>query len=274
MMVRDALRAATEQLIDSDTARLDAELLMAHALGVSRDTLLMQHLDGYIPVGFDALLQRRITHEPLAYITGTRDFWTITLGVAPGVLIPRPDSETLIEAAVAHFGATGPTRVLDLGTGSGALLLAALHHWPKATGLGIDASEAALEIARKNAAAIAPGRAIMRIGDWATGIAERFDLILCNPPYVETDASLSPDVLREPHAALFSGADGLDDYRRIIPQLAARIAPHGLIAMEIGYRQASAVQMLFAEQKMATSSVKDLGGRDRAILHFALGKHA
>jgi release factor glutamine methyltransferase len=274
MMVRDALRAATEQLIDSDTARLDAELLMAHALGISRDALLVHQLDGLVPVGFDALLRRRIAHEPLAYITGTRDFWTITLGVAPGVLIPRPDSETLIEAAVAHFGATGPTRVLDLGTGSGALLLAALHHWPKATGLGIDISEAALAIAQKNAAAIAPGRATMRIGDWATGIAERFDLILCNPPYVETDASLSLDVLREPHAALFSGADGLDDYRRIIPQLATRIAPHGLIAMEIGYRQASAVQMLFAEQEMATSSVKDLGGRDRAILHFALGKRA
>ncbi|MEQ1548785.1 MAG: peptide chain release factor N(5)-glutamine methyltransferase [Chakrabartia sp.] len=274
MTVRDALRAATARLTDSDTPRLDAELLMAHALGVSRDILLMQHLDAPVPVQFDTLLSRRIAHEPLAYITGTRDFWTITLNVAPGVLIPRPDSETLIEAAIAHFGAAGPKRVLDLGTGSGALLLAALDHWPSATGVGIDASETALEIARRNADVIAPGRATLCHGDWASGLTERFDLILCNPPYVETAAQLSPDVLNEPRSALFAGVDGLDDYRRIIPYLSALIAPEGLIAMEIGYEQATLVQALFAEQGMATVLAKDLGGRDRALLHFALGKPA
>ena len=114
-------------------------------------------------------------------------------------------------------------------------------------------------------------RATFQQGDWALGVTGQFDLILCNPPYVETTANLSPDVLNEPHSALFAGADGLDDYRLIIPQLAALIAPHGLIAMEIGHTQAQAVSAVFAESGMATSCRKDLGGRDRAILHFALG---
>lgn len=274
MTVRDALRAATARLTHSDTPRLDAELLMAYALGIGRDMLLIQYLDAPVPVQFDTVLSRRIAREPLAYITGMRDFWTISLEVTPDVLIPRPDSETLIEAAIAHFGSAEPVRVLDLGTGSGALLLAALDHWPRATGLGIDASEAALKIARRNADRIAPDRATLRHGDWASGMTEKFDLILCNPPYVETEAQLSPDVLNEPYSALFAGVDGLDDYRRIIPHLSALIAPAGLIAMEIGYQQATLVQALFAEQGMATTLAKDLGGRDRALLHFALGKPA
>ena len=123
----------------SDTPRLDAELLMAHALGVSREAMLLDALDTPAPADFEEFLIRRLAHEPVAYITGTRDFWTISLKIAPGVLIPRPDSETLIEAAVEHFGAASPQTILDLGTGSGALLLAALAQWPRATGLGIDA---------------------------------------------------------------------------------------------------------------------------------------
>lgn len=271
--IRHQLANAAEALITvSDTPRLDAELLMAHSLGVSRDELLMRHLDAAAPDAFASFLTRRLTHEPLAYITGTRDFWTITLKVAPGVLIPRPDSETLIEAAVDHFGQAGPKRVLDLGTGSGALLLAALAQWPDARGLGIDASEVALTIARENAQALGMAdRAILQQGDWALGLTGQFDLILCNPPYVESAAMLSPEVMNEPHTALFAGADGLDDYRHIIPQLAALIAPQGLIAMEIGHTQAQAVSALFAQSGMATSCRKDLGGRPRAILHFALG---
>ena len=184
MTLRNALAAAAKRLAGgSDTARLDAELLAAHALGLSRETMLMGHLDGGVPDVFEALVARRAGGEPLAYITGTRDFWTITLSVAPGVLIPRPDSETLIEAAVAHFGARSPRTVLDLGTGSGALLLAALDQWPEARGLGIDRSEAALAIARANAARLCMAdRADFGIGGWAHRIADIFDLIRRNPP--------------------------------------------------------------------------------------------
>ena len=272
-IIRQSLASATA-LLDavSDTPRLDAELLMADALGVARDTLLMRHLDGAVPAGFAALLDRRLANEPLAYITGIRDFWTITLRVAPGVLIPRPDSETLIEAAVAHFSSHAPKRILDLGTGSGALLLAALAQWSGAQGLGIDASEKALEQAEMNAIDLGMAeRARFQTGDWAADVNGQFDLILCNPPYVETTATLSPEVMNEPHDALFAGKDGLDDYRRIIPQLPALIAPGGLIAVEIGHTQAAAVGALFAASGMQSKCAHDLAGRDRAILHFALG---
>ncbi len=273
LIIRHELAHAAAALITvSDTPRLDAELLMALALGVSRDKLLMRHLDAAAPDAFAPFLARRLAHEPLAYIIGTRDFWTITLAVAPGVLIPRPDSETLIDAAVDHFGTVGPRTVLDLGTGSGALLLAALAQWPEALGLGIDASDGALIVACENAESLGmTDRASFQKGDWAVGLAGQFDLILCNPPYVESAATLSPEVMNEPHSALFAGADGLDDYQIIIPQLPALIAPRGLIAMEIGHLQAQEVSALFAGSGMETSCRKDLGGRERAVLHFALG---
>jgi release factor glutamine methyltransferase len=274
MTLREALSDAARQLVPvSDTPRLDAELLMAHALGVSRETMLLGHLDDDAPSGFGPLLARRQLHEPLAYITGTRDFWTITLNVAPGVLIPRPDSETLIEAAVAHFGETGPKRILDLGTGSGALLLAGLSQWPSATGLGVDASSAALAIAQANAVRLGlAGRAQLVPGNWAEGIEEGFDLILCNPPYVETGATLARQVHDyEPAMALFAGVDGLDAYRVLIPQLPERLAPGGMIALEIGSAQATGVSGLFRASGLYPEVRQDLAGRDRAILHFSLG---
>jgi release factor glutamine methyltransferase len=274
MRLREALKEAAVRLAPvSDTPRLDAELLMAHALGVSREALLLGHLDDGTPDEFEVLLDRRLSREPLAYITGHRDFWTIRLKVAPGVLIPRPDSETLIEAAVAYFGVSGPRTVLDLGTGSGALLLAALAQWPAATGLGIDASQAALEIAKANANALGlEPRARFALGNWAEGIADRFDLILCNPPYVESDAVLPADVRdHEPASALFAGADGLDDYCRLVPQLPALLNPGGMIAVEIGATQAAVVTALFGANGLEAEVRQDLGGRDRAIVHFSLG---
>ena len=192
-----ALREATQAFEDiSDTPRLDAELLMAHALGVARETLLLDRPEMAVPISFAALVERRASGEPIAYLTGRRGFWTIELDVAPGVLIPRPDSETLIAAAVEHFGGSaGPKRVLDLGTGSGALLLAALDQWPQARGLGVDRSIMALGQARANAERLGmAGRAEFSRGDWAEGLDGRFDLILCNPPYVATGASLAPGV--------------------------------------------------------------------------------
>jgi release factor glutamine methyltransferase len=267
--IRAALaRAAADLAATSETARLDAELLMAHALGVEREAMLLGRLDDPVPAGFAPLVARRAGHEPVAYIIGSRDFWTIRLAVAPGVLIPRPDSETLIEAAVAHFGRPGPARILDLGVGSGALLLAALAEWPQATGLGIDASASAAAIAQANAERLGLAeRAAIRLGDWGEGIDECFDLILCNPPYVERDAGLAPDVVRfEPASALFAGADGLNDYRRLAPQIGRLLAPGGLAAIEIGADQADSVLALVAAAGLVGSVRTDLAGRDRVIL--------
>jgi release factor glutamine methyltransferase len=263
------LRAAASRLSQiSDTPRLDAELLMAQALGLEREEVLLSRLGDPAPPGFEVLVSRRLAHEPVAYITGRRAFWTIELEVGPGVLIPRPDSETLMEAAVAHFGREGPKRVLDLGTGSGALLLAALDQWAKATGVGVDASEAALAIAASNAERLGlADRASFGIGDWAEGLEERFDLILCNPPYVEQDAPLPPEVARwEPGSALFAGEDGLNAYRRLVPAIRRLLAPAGVACFEIGWDQASSAAALFAEGGLRVEVRPDLAGRSRCLV--------
>lgn len=266
--IRTAIADAAAR-IQSDTPRLDAELLMAAALGVSRETMLLSRLGDPVPEGFAALVERRLAHEPVAYITGSRGFWTIELAVGPGVLVPRADSETLIEAAVAHFaGIAGPKRVLDLGTGPGTLLLAALAEWPGAHGLGIDASPEALEYARSNATLLdMADRARFAPGDWAKGVEGQFDLILCNPPYIGTQEELAREVRdHEPPAALFAGADGLDDYRRIVPDLPRLLAPGGIAVLEIGWTQGEAVSALMNEAGLTPAIRRDLGGRDRAVI--------
>ncbi len=266
--IRSALAAATHFLADvSETPRLDAELLMAHALGIAREQLLLNRLDSATPHSFGPLLARRLAHEPIAYITGTRAFWTIELAVGPGVLVPRADSETLLDAALAHFGKRAPRRILDLGTGPGTLLLAALDQWPGATGLGVDASPEALAYAARNAAALGlVDRAAFRIGDWAAGIDGQFDLILSNPPYIGADEPLPAEVRAyEPGMALFAGTDGLADYRRIAPRLPALLAPGGVAILEIGSTQAPAVTALLAAQGFAVALRHDLGGNPRAL---------
>ena len=267
--MRRALAGAAASLAEiSDTPRLDAELLMAHALGFSREALLIAGLDGPAPAAFAGLVARRLRHEPVALITGTRAFWTIELAVAPGVLIPRADSETLLEAAVAHFaGGAGPNSVLDLGTGSGALLLAALDQWPRARGLGLDASPAAVAIARANARRLRlDERAAIALGDWR-GRDGPHDLILCNPPYVAADATLPREVADwEPASALFAGPDGLSDYRAIAPVLAPQLAPGGVACVESGASQAAAAGALFAAGGLQVSVRRDLAGRDRCLV--------
>ena len=265
-----ALARATEQLsYTSDTPRLDAELLMAFALGIARDKLILDPPNLVIPAHFFEMVDRRRANEPVAYITGQRAFWTIDLEVGPGVLIPRPDSETLIAAAVEHFaGTAGPAHILDLGTGPGTLLLAALDEWPRALGLGIDTSPVALSFAQRNAERLGlSGRAAFQLGDWASGLKGRFDLILCNPPYVATDAETGPGVAEyEPAEALFAGADGLDDYRRLAPVIAPLLASGGLAAIEIGHDQAAPAAALFAAAGHATTLAHDLANRPRALL--------
>lgn len=269
MTVGEALALAARRLAaTSDTPRLDSELLMAKALDAEREQMLLCALDAAAPAEFEQLVERRMKGEPVAYITGRRAFWTIELEVGPGALVPRPDSETLIEAAVAHFGKADPATVLDLGTGPGTLLLAALDQWPEAHGLGVDRSAEALAYAARNAERLGlGGRVTFRQGDWAEELEGRFDLILCNPPYVEEGVALPADVAEwEPPAALFAGPDGLDDYRRLAPAIGGLLAPGGIACVEIGAGQEAAVRTLFIAEGLRTDSKSDLGGRARCLI--------
>jgi len=265
-----ALSRATQQLsATSDTPRLDAELLMAAALGTGRDRLILTNPNGQAPDLFYRFVERRSKGEPVAYITGRRAFWTIDLAVGPGVLVPRADSETLLSAAVEHFlGTPGPARILDLGTGPGTLLLAALDEWPKATGLGVDVSQVALYYAERNAERLGmTDRAQFQAGYWANGIDERFDLVLINPPYVAEGAETGPGVAEfEPAEALFAGPEGLDDYRRLAPEVGRLLAPGGFAAIEIGFDQAQTVSAMFQQAGLTPTVAYDLGERERAIL--------
>lgn len=274
MTIADAIRAAAERLgATSDTARLDAELLMAHVLRMSRSDMLLRKMrDEAAPhlASFELLVSRRATNEPIAYILGRQEFFGHEFAVMPGVLIPRGDSETLIRAALER--APGAQRVLDMGTGSGALLISCLLANEGAQGIGIDVSEAAALVAATNASAHGlSGRAQIVLRSWRDeGWADdlgQFDLILCNPPYVEADAALDPDVRDfEPASALFSGPEGLDDYRVIIPQLGKLLFPGGVAIFEIGHLQARQVSDIARESGFAVDVLQDMGGRDRALV--------
>jgi release factor glutamine methyltransferase len=253
----------------SETARLDSELLMAEALHIDRDKLILSPPDREVPDRFWDMVERRKAGEPVAYITGRRAFWNIELHVGPGVLVPRPDSEVLVASAIEHFeGTDGPRRVLDLGTGPGTLLLAALDVWPAATGLGIDVARQALAFAAANARRLGfESRVKLAPGNWAEGLRETFDLILCNPPYIAEGAELGRGVREyEPDEALFAGREGLDAYRALAPQLPHLLNGGGLAAIEIGHDQAKTVRRLLARDGLKSKVAQDLGGRDRAVL--------
>lgn len=270
MNVAQAVREAAATLAaTSDTARLDAELLMAHALGVTRSELLLRHTRDAAPDSFAALVVRRQAHEPAAYILGEQEFRGLTFKVSRDVLIPRADSEVLVEAALR--ARPDAKRVLDCGTGSGALLLTVLAELPEAHGIGIDRSDAALAIARANAARLGlSGRAEMIASDWDvpgwSADFGAFDLILANPPYVEDTADLMPSVRgHEPAGALFAGPEGLDAYRVLIPQIPALLAPGGRALVEIGATQAETVSAIADAQEMVVLLHHDLGGRPRVL---------
>ncbi len=269
-----ALRDAAQSLAGiSDSPRLDAELLLAHALQIERSELLLKLPDLKAPAEFPALVERRQRAEPIAHIIGNKEFWGLDFQVTPDVLIPRPDSELLIEEAVRIFASAPPRRILDLGTGSGALLLAALHEFPKARGLGMDASAAALQIAHNNADALGlADRASFLLLDWTlpgwtSALGSGFDLILANPPYVATSAQLSADVADfEPHQALFAGEQGLDDYRIILPALDKLLSTTGTPLLEIGFDQANAVSEIALKNGYHVDLKQDLSGTDRLLI--------
>lgn len=273
MIVSAALRDGAAALVQAgldETPRLDVELLMAHALGVGRSELLMRHMGAGVPDSFAALLERRLNHEPVAYILGEQEFFGLSFRVSPAVLIPRGDSEVLVEAALAARPASA--RVLDCGTGSGALLLAVLANLPAAEGVGIDRSPEALAVAADNAGRLGlADRVRMLLADWDNpgwqdDLGGPFDLILANPPYVESDAALAQSVsAHEPAGALFAGKEGLDAYRVLIPQLPGLLAPDGVVMVEIGASQADSVTAIAAEAGFSAILHCDLGGNPRVL---------
>ena len=278
MTIAEALRDAARQLDEaSDTARLDAELMMAHALGVSRSELLLRHMSDAVPDGFTGLVERRMKREPVAYIVGRQEFYGRPFLVTPDVLIPRADSETVVAAALD--AAPSSARVLDCGTGSGALLLTVLAERPDARGAGIDASPGALAVAAANARRLGlEHRARLVKADWSqpgwSSDLGHFDLVVANPPYVEQDADLDASVREfEPSGALFAGPEGLDDYRILIPQLCSLLTENGVAVFEIGAGQADAVSAIAVKAGFTANLRCDLADRPRAlVLKSGLGK--
>jgi len=282
MDLAEALREIGSRLAPAGIAepRREARLLLAAATGLSPAELVAEPkrpLDEAAAGRLAELARRRESREPLSRILGRREFWSLSFALGPETLDPRPDSETLIEAALAWRGprrgrAEGPTlKILDLGTGTGCLLLALLSELPRAEGLGIDAQPGAVAVARANAETLGLGaRARFRTGDWGRGIGQRFDIILCNPPYVpaaEIDR-LEPEVARfDPWLALSGGSDGLDSYRALALRLPDLLAEEGRAFIELGFGQVAAATRLFeAGGLQAVDCRSDLAGIPRCLI--------
>ena len=250
--------------------RREARRLLCHATGLDAAGLLRElHADHPTP-GFEALVARRAAREPLALITGRQPFWSFEVAVSADTLVPRADSETLVEAALETFPGRDARRVLDLGTGTGCLLLAVLTEFPGAFGIGVDWSAAAAALARRNAWDLRlDGRAAMVCGYWATALQARFDLVLSNPPYIETAAiaGLMPEVSQhEPALALDGGTDGLDAYRSLMEALPGLLTPAGVAILEMGAGQLEAVSSLAREAGLRPGAARpDLAGVPRAL---------
>jgi release factor glutamine methyltransferase len=255
----------------ADNPRLEARLLLAHALGVTQNDLIREPQRTIDPGPYQALLTRRIAHEPVSLITGHREFWSLDFLVSPATLIPRPDSETVIAAALAAFAnRTPPQRILDLGTGTGCLLLALLTEFPSAHGIGLDRAPGAASLAKANATRLGlSNRSAFAVTDWTNPIAGRFDLIVSNPPYIASPdiASLMPEVAHhEPRSALDGGPDGHDAYRTILPTLADHLAGNGVVVLEVGQGQANYVAQIARRDGWQAAFRLDLGDIARAII--------
>ncbi len=255
--------------------RSEARALVGHALGVGREIVFghpERPLTGRQRDAVKALVRRRGAGEPAAYVLGRREFWSLDFVVTRDTLIPRPDSETVIEAALAVLAdRAAPLRVLDLGTGSGCLLLALLSELPDATGLGVDIAEAALSVARANAVRLGlAGRARFVCGDWGRALGGRFDLIVANPPYVGRAEyqGLAPGIVRfEPRGALDGGVDPVSKYRELMPDIARLLAPGGVAAVELGAGQGPTVARIAGANGLAAvDGRRDLAGIERCIV--------
>jgi release factor glutamine methyltransferase len=255
----------------ADRPRHEAEILLGAALGRSRAWLLAHGeeriLDCEATDVYEAHLTRRARGEPIAYVLGEKEFWSLRFAVTPAVLIPRPETELVVELALAWLPENATDRLLDLGSGSGAIAIAIAHERPLLTVIGIDASDEAVDLARLNAAQLGVSNVEFRAGDWYAPVAgERYDLIVSNPPYIATtDPRVEREVrLFEPPAALYSGADGLDALRTIVAGAAAHLVPGGGLILEHGDDQGTAVRGLLERHGFGqVATHRDLAGRDR-----------
>jgi len=271
----DAIRAAAVQLRQSATPLIDARVLMKHATGLDEAGLIARSEKTLAPderKAFEGAVERRAAFEPVAYIVGEKEFWSLPFKVSPAVLIPREDSECIVEEILLRRPDDRSLKALDLGTGSGCLLCALLSERPKAFGLGVDISSDAAVLARDNALRLGfDHRAAFLVADWVESIDETFDIIMSNPPYIRDfdRDSLSDDIrLYEPAGALFGGLDGYDAYRAILAKSAQRLAPEGLLAMECGADQSNALAEMVAKSLPDAEIVviNDLQGRPRGVL--------
>lgn len=257
-----------------DSPSIDARLLLEAATGAGRVDILTdpyREVDADKIAALDAMIDRRVRREPVSRILGKKGFWKIMLNVTPDVLSPRPDTETLLDVIVRAFPPQRAFEMIDLGTGSGAILLATLMERAGARGVGTDISTEAIAVARENAANLdLNGRCTFIRTDWAAGFAEdSFDLVVSNPPYIPTGdiPGLDPEVREhDPHLALDGGPDGLQPYRDLAPEIARILRPEGVFAVEIGWDQGAQVKALFeAAGFTGVKVVKDLGDRDRVV---------
>lgn len=274
--VENALEQAVARLVRAgiDRAPQEARVLLAHVTGLDRARQIAdpdRPLDDEAQSRFKALVTRRVNHEPVSYLIGEREFWSLPYHVGSAVLDPRPDSETLVEAALDRYADShGAFTVLDLGTGSGCLLLTVLKSRPLARGYGVDVSPDALRVAVRNAARLGvAGRADFLCANWCDSLTGLFDLILCNPPYIATGdlTGLSPEVVRhEPRCALDGGGDGLAAYRAVAPEFRRLLSPDGLALLEIGAGQAEDVALIIENAGLSVSRIyQDLSGIQRCL---------
>lgn len=270
--IKATLLSASAKLKTAE-AGYEAQLLLQHVLNVNRAWLIAHENDALQPnihEAFEALLNRRLAGEPMAYILGSREFFGLDLLVTPDTLIPRPDTETLVEAALAKILNNTNLSILDLGTGTGAIALAIAKNCPQVSITAVDASNAALEVAKKNAQNLNIHNVEFVLSNWFDNLSnQRFDVIVSNPPYIEeNDDHLTQGDLRfEPISALASGADGLDDIRQIIENCLVYLKPQGWLMMEHGYNQADQVADLMTQSGLTNiETIQDLGGNNRVTI--------
>jgi release factor glutamine methyltransferase len=275
---QESIRKAAQQLgAVAENPEREGRLLLAHILKISYEEVYFspdRQLTFEEERALEALLDRRTSHEPLSRILGHREFWSLPFRVTSDTLDPRPDSETLIESVLTFYpDQNAPLTIIDLGTGSGCLLLSLLHEYPNAWGVGIDAREAAIRIAQENAVSLnLRNRSAFLVGNWGDALSSQFDVIVSNPPYIAATESLPPEVaLYDPASALYGGIDGLDCYRALATQLPNLAEPDSKIFLEIGAGQYDAVTSIFRDSPhpqaiLTLTAVKDLQGHERCVI--------